>query len=36
MVNVVIFGIRRERYLLTALLKIRESYEPDGQVHSFP
>ena len=36
MVNVVIFGIRRERYLLTVLVKIRESYEPDGRVHSFP
>ena len=33
---IVIFGIRRERYLLTVLVKIRESYEPDGQVHSFP
>ena len=33
---IVIFGIRQERYLLTVLLKIRESYEPDRQVHSFP
>ena len=36
MVNVIIFGIRQERYLLIVLVKIRESYEPDGQVHSFP